>query len=64
MLENKDSCDDIVVQLSAIKAAVSQVTIKLLDGHMNSCLVDYAATNDVEALEHFKRSMGLVLKSS
>ena len=32
MLENKDSCDDIVVQLSAIKAALTQVTIKLLEG--------------------------------
>ncbi|MFV1858794.1 MAG: metal-sensitive transcriptional regulator [Anaerolineales bacterium] len=64
MLEDRESCDDILVQLSAIKAAVNQVTIKLLDGHMNICLVDYAATDDVEALEHFKRSMALVMKNS
>ncbi len=64
MLENQDSCDDIVVQLSAIKAAVNQVTIKLLEGHMNTCLMECAATGDVEALEHFRRSMALVMKNS
>ncbi len=64
MLEEQDDCDDIVVQLSAIKAAVNQVTIKLLEGHMNTCLMECAATGDIEALEHFRRSMALVLKNS
>jgi DNA-binding FrmR family transcriptional regulator len=64
MLEEQDNCDDIVVQLSAIKAAVNQVTIKLLEGHMNTCLMECAATGDIEALEHFRRSMALVLKNS
>ena len=64
MLDEQDDCDDIVVQLSAIKAAVNQVTIKLLEGHMNTCLMECAATGDVEALEHFRRSMALVLKNS
>ncbi len=64
MLEAQDDCDDIVVQLSAIKAAVNQVTIKLLEGHMNTCLQECAATGDVEALEHFRRSMSLVMKNS
>ena len=64
MLDAQDNCDDIVVQLSAIKAAVNQVTIKLLEGHMNTCLLECAATGDVEALEHFRRSMALVMKNS
>ena len=64
MLEDHENCDDIVVQLSAIKAAVNQVTIKLLEGHMNTCLLECAATGDLEALEHFRRSMALVMKNS
>ena len=64
MLEDHENCDDIVVQLSAIKAAVNQVTIKLLEGHMNTCLMECAATGDLEALEHFRRSMALVMKNS
>lgn len=64
MLEDHENCDDIVVQLSAIKAAVNQVTIKLLEGHMNTCLLECAATGDLEALEHFRRSMAIVMKNS
>jgi DNA-binding FrmR family transcriptional regulator len=64
MLEDQDDCDDIVVQLSAIKAALNQVTIKLLEGHMNTCLMQCVATGDIEALGHFRRSMALVMKNS
>jgi DNA-binding FrmR family transcriptional regulator len=64
MLENKDSCDDIVVQLSAIKAALNQVTIKLLEGHMETCLMECAVNGDVAALEDFRRSMAIVMKNS
>lgn len=64
MLDEKENCDDIVVQLSAIKAALNQVTIKLLEGHMNTCLMECAATGDIEALEHFRRSMALVMKNA
>jgi len=64
MLKEQDDCDDILVQLSAIKAALNQVMIKLLEGHMNTCLAELASTGDVEALEHFRRSMALVMKNS
>jgi len=64
MLDHKDSCDDIMVQLSAIKAALNQVTIKLLEGHMETCLMECAINGDIEALEDFRRSMAIVMKNS
>lgn len=64
MLGDRESCDGILVQLSAIKAAVNQVTIKLLDGHMESCVMEYAKSGEVEALEEFRRSMALVMKNA
>lgn len=64
MLDAREDCDDILVQLSAIKAAVNQVILKLLDGHMETCLAECATTGDIEALEHFKRSMSLVMKNA
>ena len=64
MLENEDSCDDIVVQLSAIKVALNQVTIKLLEGHMETCLMECVINGDVEALDDFRRSMAIVMKNS
>ena len=64
MLEEKDECEAILIQLSAIKAAVNQITIKLLEGHMETCVTSWAASGDVDALEHLKRSMSLVLKNT
>jgi len=64
MLDERENCDDILVQLSAIKAALNQVTIKLLEGHMNTCLAECAATGDIEAFDHFRRSVELVMKNA
>ena len=64
MLEDHENCDDIVVQLSAIKAAVNQVTIKLLEGHMKPWRLECAATGDLADVEHFRRAMALVMKNS
>ncbi|MFQ5894699.1 MAG: metal-sensitive transcriptional regulator [Nitrospinota bacterium] len=38
MLVAHESCDDILIQLSAVKRALAQVTLRLLEGHMDSCV--------------------------
>ncbi|MBI3958595.1 MAG: metal-sensitive transcriptional regulator [Chloroflexi bacterium] len=64
MLESQEECEKILVQLSAIKAAVSQVTIKLLEGHMETCVAECALAGDLEALEQLKRALALVLRNT
>ncbi len=64
MLESQEDCNDILIQLSAIKEAVNQVTIKLLEGHMQTCVSECALSGDLEALERLNRAMAIVLKSS
>lgn len=64
MLEQEEDCDDILIQLSAIKAAVNQVTIKVLEGHMHTCLEDCVMRGDVEPLEDLQRALALVLKNA
>ena len=64
MLENEDECESILIQLSAIKAAVNQVNIKLLEGHMETCVAECTASGDIEALQHLKRAMAVVLKNA
>ena len=64
MLDDKDDCDSILVQLSAIKAALNQVTIKLLEGHMETCVSDCIRAGDQEALERLRRALAVVLKNS
>ncbi len=65
MLEAQEECESILIQLAAIKAALNQVIIKLLEGHMETCVTDCVqAGNTTEALERLKNALALVLKSS
>ncbi len=64
MLADQEDCESILVQLSAIKAALNQVTIKLLEGHMHTCVAECALSGDIEALERLNRALALVLKNS
>lgn len=61
MLEEHRSCDRILVQMMAIKAAISQASIKLLEGHMESCVKDLV--HDEEGRKAFD-SLRLALSSA
>jgi CsoR family transcriptional regulator, copper-sensing transcriptional repressor len=64
MLDEQADCDQILVQLSAIRSAVNQVTIKLLEGHMETCISDCVAAGEgTEALDKLKSAMAQVLKN-
>lgn len=38
LLAEHHSCDDMLVQLGAVKQALNSVTVELLDGHMETCV--------------------------
>ena len=48
MLEDGQSCDQVLLQLSAVKAALSKATKILLEDHFDNCLLD---KNKDKALE-------------
>ena len=62
MLEEHRSCNDILVQMAAVKAALSQAMIKLLEGHMESCVTGCVASGDLGELERLKEALALVLR--
>ncbi len=65
MLAEQADCDQILIQLSAIRAAVNQVTIKVLEGHMETCIHDCVVAGEgPEALEKLKSAMAQVLKNA
>ncbi len=64
MLERHESCNDILVQLSAVKSALNQVTIKLLEGHMESCVARCLQEGDERELQQLKDALSLVLRRS
>ncbi len=64
MLREQEDCDSILVQLSAIKAALNQVTIKVLEGHMETCVAECVQAGDQDALDRLKGALALVLKGA
>jgi DNA-binding FrmR family transcriptional regulator len=63
MLDDKEDYEALLVQTAAVKSALNQVIIKLLEGHMETCVADCARRGDVEALERLKTALALVLKN-
>lgn len=64
MLQEEQSCNDLLVQLSAVKSAVNQTLITLLEGHMDVCVKACIHDQDEEQLDELKTALGLVLRRS
>lgn len=63
MLEDKAACEDLLIQTSAIRAAVNQITIRILEGHMECWVAEWAESGDgAQALERLQAAMSNVLK--
>lgn len=63
MLEEHKSCDDILVQIAALKQAVNGVAAELLQAHMETCVMACVEAGEgKEALERLKGAMSRVLK--
>ncbi len=63
MLADQQDCDDVLTQVSAVKAAVNQVAILLLEGHLETCVAEGLRSGDgTLPVERFKASLARVLK--
>lgn len=63
MLAEHRDCDDILTQVSGVRAAINQVAILLLEGHLETCVAEGLRSGDgILALERFKNSLSRVLK--
>lgn len=52
MLEDHQSCDEILVQLAAIRSAVNGAARQLLEGHMETCVLDSVRSGEGEEAFH------------
>jgi len=65
MLEEHKSCDDILVQVAALKQAGNGVAAELVQAHMESCVlprVEAGGAEGREALESLKGALSRVMK--
>lgn len=65
MLSEHQNCEDILIQMAAVKAALNQVTIKLMEGHMETCVVGAMEDgNREEALQRLRTAVSTTLRRS
>lgn len=63
MLADHRDCDDILTQIAGVKAAINQVAILLLEGHLDTCVAEALRSGDgTIPVERFKGSLSRVLK--
>ena len=63
MLAEHKSCDDILVQVAALKQAVNAVAAELVQAHMTTCVLGRVeAGQGKEALESLRGALGRVLR--
>lgn len=62
MMDEREACEDLLIQLGTVKVSLDQVTFRLLDGHVGMCVTRYMDTGDVQALERLTKALTMVVK--
>lgn len=63
MLAEHQSCDEILVQLAAVKSAVNGAARQLLEGHMETCVLESVRAGEgEEAFRSLKGALAHYLK--
>jgi len=48
MLEEDQYCIDVIRQIQAVQSALNKISTRILDGHLNTCLLSVAQGDDPE----------------
>lgn len=64
MLEEDTYCIDVIKQVQAVQAALSKVSVMILDEHLNSCLITAVRGEDPLERERVLREIGEVFQAT
>ena len=62
MVENGDDCADVLIQLSAVRAALTSTGRLLLKEHLEHCIVEAMHEGDKEALDKVNKAIDQFMK--
>ena len=62
MVENGWDCSEVLIQLSAVKAAINNTGKVILHDHIQHCLVEAVETGDNEAIEELNKAIDRFIK--
>ena len=64
MLAEHASCEDLLLQFTAVRSALNQATARLLENHLETCVADCVRAGQGEkALRHLKGALTQVVKN-
>lgn len=64
MVEEDSYCIDVIRQIQAIEAALSKVSSKILEDHLNSCVITAIQGNDLKERERVLKEISEVFEMS
>lgn len=62
MVEEGRDCSEVLIQLSAVKAALNNTGKVILQDHIQHCLVDAIESGDMEAIEELNKAIDRFIK--
>ena len=57
MVENGRDCSEVLIQLSAVKAAINNTGTVILQDHIHQCLVDAIESGDMKEIEELNKAI-------
>lgn len=62
MVIDERDCTDILIQLSAVRAAINSLSRLILQEHISHCVVEAVENNDMKVVEDLKNAISKILK--
>ena len=62
MVENGRDCSEVMIQLSAVKAAINNTGKVILQDHIQHCLVDAIESGDMKEIEELNKAIDRFIK--
>lgn len=62
MIEEGKECDEILIQISAVRSALNNVGKLILEDHINHCIIQAVENDDYEALEKLNIAIDKFIK--
>lgn len=57
MMENDEDCADVLIQISAVNAALRNLGKEIINEHMTHCIVHAIEEGDATAVDEFKKAV-------
>ena len=62
MLEDGEDCADVLIQIAAVKSEINNAGKALLKEHLDHCIVEAVAENDIESVEKMNKAIDYFMK--